>query len=160
MFAQSFGLDLSSPSRQIRRTEAQSRWTTRRTHRERCPSGVLSPSAFKIMAIQVSRSPCGHLPADSIWRRTKAMSYKQDKESALTSFQAHPSRPPAVDFMDTAASCSASPAQNGHSQESFLGEKAPHKVYKSLRSNHRVTLAPEAWHPCFTKVSINERRLD
>ena len=43
----------------------------------------------------------------------RASPANRDKECAFISFQAHPPKPPAVDFLAIAASCSSSPVRTG-----------------------------------------------
>ena len=69
-----------------------------------CPSGVPSSLSFRNhgnIRIKETLWPAPHIPSGAelgIVPRTKI------KKVLLTSFQAHPSKPPAVDFFDTATS--------------------------------------------------------
>ena len=77
---------------------------------------------------------------------------------STSSFQAQPSRPPAVDLKARATSCKSPPVRK--IQQIFLKQKMTNTIKKLLNRNLRMTGLTKVRHPSSTKLSIYKIRFN
>ena len=82
------------------------------------------------------------------------------KGRALISFQAHTSRPPAVDFFARATSCRSPPSKPGEVKHRLLRKNGDNEIQELILRDQWVTRPAKVRHPCLPVLSINAMRFN